>query len=191
MSYSAEFIKEGNESSDILQRIAREEKSAVSDCLAAYGKLVWGLARKFTKTREDAEDAVQEIFIDIWKYAARFDATKSPEGAFVTLIARRRLIDRLRKTNLQLPVMRYESDLLNQASDADKKLQMYMEMKFAVDALDKMNVPQKQILQMAVYGGMSHSEIAEATGLPLGTVKSQIRRGFQKLRDTIGVSDHF
>ncbi len=189
MNGSSEFIEPNTniESSDILPRIAREDKTAVADCLATYGKLIWGLARKFTKTREDAEDAVQEIFIDIWKYAARFDAVKSPEGAFVTLVARRRLIDRLRKFNQQQMITRYEYDLQNEASDADKKLQMYIEMKYAVDALEKMNVPQKHILQMSIYGGMTHSEIAQMTGLPLGTVKSQIRRGFQKLRDTIGV----
>lgn len=187
MNGSPEFIPTNIESSDILPRIAQEDKSAVADFLAAYGKLIWGLARKFTKNREDAEDASQEIFLDIWKYAARFDAAKSPEGAFVTLVARRRLIDRLRKFKHQQMFTRFEYDLQNEASDADKKLQMYIEMKYALDALEKMNVPQRQILQMSVYGGMTHSEIARETGLPLGTVKSQIRRGFQKLRDTIGV----
>jgi len=191
MNSSTEFIKEGFESSDILPRIAREDKTAVADCITSYGKLVWGLARKFTKTKEDAEDAVQEIFIDIWKYAARFDGAKSPEGAFITLIARRRLIDRLRKYSIQPTVTQYESDLQNQASDAHKKLQMYTEMRYAVDALEKMNVAQRQILQMSVYGGMSHGEIAQQTGLPVGTVKSQIRRGFKKLRATIGETQPF
>lgn len=188
MNYQAALDNEKTGSVDILQRIAREDKTAVGDCLDTYGKLVWGLAKKYTRTREDAEDAVQEIFIDIWKYAARFDAAKSPEGAFITLIARRRLIDRLRKSNHQPPASLYDNISINQASDADKKLQMYMEMKFAVEALDKLSRQQKQILQMTIYGGMSHGEIAKTTGLPLGTVKSQIRRGFQKMRISLGLA---
>lgn len=173
---------------NILKRISEGDNRAVNDCLDKYGKLVWSLARKFTRTREDAEDAVQEIFIDIWKYAARFDAAKSPEGAFVTLIARRRLIDRIRKSKTQPQTVLFESAWTNQASDADKKLQMRVEMKFVVEALEKLSLHEKQILQMAIYGGMTHSEIAKTVGLPLGTIKSQLRRGFQKIRNSLGLT---
>lgn len=173
---------------NILKRISEGDNRAVNDCLDKYGKLVWSLARKFTRTREDAEDAVQEIFIDIWKYAARFDAAKSPEGAFVTLIARRRLIDRIRKSKTQPQTVLFESAWTNQASDADKKLQMRVEMKFVIEALEKLSLHEKQILQMAIYGGMTHSEIAKTVGLPLGTIKSQLRRGFQKIRNSIGLT---
>ncbi len=173
---------------NILKRISEGDNCAVNDCLDKYGRLVWSLARKFTRTREDAEDAVQEIFIDIWKYAARFDAAKSPEGAFVTLIARRRLIDRIRKSKTQPQTVLFESAWTNQASDADKKLQMRVEMKFVVEALERLSLHEKQILQMAIYGGMTHSEIAKTVGLPLGTIKSQLRRGFQKIRSSLGLT---
>ncbi len=85
----------------ILQRIAKKDKMAVEECFDKYGGLVWSIAKKFTNSREDAEDAVQDIFIDIWKYAGRFDAAKSAESSFIVLLARRRLIDRLRKFNRQ------------------------------------------------------------------------------------------
>lgn len=172
-------------SGGILQRIAEQDKSAVGECLDQYGKLVWSLARKYTRTREDAEDAVQDIFIDVWKYAARFDARKSPECAFITMIARRRLIDRLRKSSQQPQTAVYEDALENERSDADKKLHLFVEIRYAIEALNKLGTQQKQILQMSIYGGMTHSEIAQTTGLPLGTVKSQIRRGFQKIREAI------
>lgn len=179
-----------NGSSNILRRISEGDKAAVVEYLDKYGKLVWSLARKFTDTREDAEDAVQEIFIDIWKYAVRFDAAKSPEGAFVTLIARRRLIDRLRKSNAQPHASLFESAAANQASDAHKKLQMFVEMKYAVDALNRLDAHEKQIMQMAIYGGMTHSEIAKTCGMPLGTVKSRLRRGFKKMRISIGLPEN-
>lgn len=174
--------------SNILEKIAAGDKFAVAECLDKYGKMVWSAARKFNNTREDAEDAVQEIFIDIWKYAGRFDADKSPEGAFVMLIAKRRLIDRLRKANTQPNQSLIEYALANRPGDDDKKLQMYVEMKYAVEALDKLGASEKQILKMAIYGGMSHSEIAKAFGMPLGTVKSQLRRGLQKIRHSIGLT---
>lgn len=169
----------------ILQRVARADKTAVEDCVNFYGGFVWSIASKFTKTREDTEDAVQEIFIDIWKNAARFDPAKSPESAFVWLIAQRRSIDRLRKfTCVQLNSFS-ENALIKLASDSHKRLQMYVEVKSAVDALNKLKPREKQVVRMSVYEGMSHSEIARAAGLPLGTVKSRLRQGLQKIRGSI------
>ena len=81
----------------ILERVAAGDESAVNDCINQYGNLIWALAKKLTPKQEDAEDAVQEIFMEIWQNAARYDAGKSSESTFITIIARRRLIDRLRK----------------------------------------------------------------------------------------------
>ena len=79
----------------ILQRLVEKDKTAVTDCLDAYGNFIWALARKFTASSEEAEAAAQEIFIDIWRYAEREDKAQSPENLLITLIARRRLIKRL------------------------------------------------------------------------------------------------
>ncbi len=169
----------------ILQRVAKADKTAVEECVNVYGGFVWSIARKFTKTREDAEDVVQEIFIDIWKNAARFDPAKSPESAFICLIARRRSIDQLRKLTC-LPQNSFsENALIKLASDSHKRLQMYVEVKSAVNALNKLKPREKQVVQMAIYEGMSHSEIARAIGLPLGTVKSRMRQGLQKIRSSV------
>lgn len=77
---------------NILQRIANKDKTAVQDCVNAYGDFIWALARKFTASGEEAEAAVKEIFIDIWRYAERGDNTESAENLLIALIARRRLI---------------------------------------------------------------------------------------------------
>lgn len=173
--------------SDILHRIAADDKTAIEQCLDVYGGLVWGLAKKYCFTREDAEDAVQEIFIDIWRYAGRFDAAKSPEISFIMLIARRRLIDRMRKSNHRPQLFFSEEILENRASEEHKKLQLHIELKDALQGLDKLHPQQKAIVQMAIFSGMSHKEISQRTGLPFGTVKSQIRRGFQKIRKFVGI----
>lgn len=170
----------------ILQRIAENDKTAVKDCVEQYQNLVWDLTRKFTASGDDAEDAVQEIFIDIWKNAAKYDAEKSPEWAFVALIARRRLIDRLRKHYRRPRFASVEYDLEARASDAHLKLESRLEVRLAVEALNKLSEHENQIIRMSVCGGMSHPEIAETVGLPLGTVKTQIRRGLIKIRHSLG-----
>lgn len=76
----------------ILQRIAKKDKTAVKDCVDAYGNFIWALARKFTDSREAAEAAAQEIFIDIWQHAALDDSDQSAEHLLIGLIARQRLI---------------------------------------------------------------------------------------------------
>jgi RNA polymerase sigma-70 factor (ECF subfamily) len=184
--------RESNESLNsltILQRVAQGDREAVEICIDRYGSLVWNTARKYTTNKEDTEDAVQEIFISIWENAARFDNTKSPEGAFIVLLARRRMIDRLRSIYTHPKITTYENSLKNQASNAHEELQKLIEIKPILEALSKLKTYQKQMIYMAVFGGMSHTEIAKTAGLPLGTVKSNIRRGFQKIRESIELAN--
>ncbi len=79
----------------ILQRVAERDKSAVKDCIDTYGNLIWALAKRFTKSREEAEAATQEIFIDIWLHAERTGKIQSDEEKLITMIALRRLIKQL------------------------------------------------------------------------------------------------
>jgi len=79
----------------ILQRIAKKDKTAVKDCVDTYGNFIWALARKFTRSPEEAEAATQEIFTDIWRYTERADRPQSSEDMLVAMIARRRLIKNL------------------------------------------------------------------------------------------------
>ena len=82
----------------ILTRIASGQADAVEACIDQYGGLVWSLARRLTTSQSEAEDAVQEIFVEIWRNADRFDSSIASESTFIAMLARRRLIDRLRKT---------------------------------------------------------------------------------------------
>ncbi len=83
---------EKTETSTILQRIAERDKTAVKECIDAYGNFIWALARKLTRSREDAEAATAEIFTDIWQYAERASSTQSIEKKLIAMIALRRLI---------------------------------------------------------------------------------------------------
>lgn len=171
----------------ILNRIASGDKSAVGDCLDAYGGLVWSLARRMCPN--DSEDAVQEIFIDIWKNAARFDAALASETTFVAMIARRRLIDRVRKIMRQPNVDSFEDILIEPAVSSDRKIQIGVEARQAAEALKELRPEQRQILHLSIIQGFSHQEIADALAMPLGTVKTHARRGILRVREILGLEN--
>lgn len=98
MTASTLGAKKKPDSLTILQRIAKNDRTAVKNCVDTYGNLVWAMAKKFTDSTEAAEQAAQEIFIDIWRYAGRYDSAEAAEINFIALIARRRLIEHSKKT---------------------------------------------------------------------------------------------
>jgi len=173
----------------ILKRIASGDKSAVQECLDTYGGLVWSLARRMSPNSDDAEDAVQEIFIDVWKNAARYDEAQASETTFVAMIARRRLIDRLRKTNRQPNIDSLEDVLAEPSGGKDTDIQMYVEAKEAAQAMKNLRPEQRQILHLSIVQGFSHQEIADALTMPLGTVKTHARRGLLQVREFLGLGN--
>lgn len=171
----------------ILKRIAQNDQSAVQECLDKYGGLVWSLARRMLGYSDEAEDAVQEIFIDIWKNAARFDEAKASETTFVAMIARRRLIDRVRHIQRQPGVDSLMEILMEPANSYHKEMQTAVEAKQAAQAMLFLRPEQRQVLQLSIYQGLSHQEIANVTGMPIGTVKTHARRGLVQIRESLGL----
>lgn len=171
----------------ILKRIAAGDREAVQDCLDKYGGLVWSLARKMLSATEDAEDAVQEIFIDVWKNAARFDASQASETTFIAMIARRRLIDRIRKIQRQPRSDSIEDMVVEPSNRVDEQMQICVEAKEAARVMNDLRPEQRQVLQLSIYQGLSHQEIASLTGMPIGTVKTHARRGLIQIREALGV----
>ncbi len=171
----------------ILQRIAAGEQPAVQECLKSYGGLVWSLARRMLRNQEDAEDAVQEIFLDIWKNAERFDPGQASETTFVAMIARRRLIDKIRHTQRRISADSIDDVLAEPSVRDDKVMQTNVEAREAAKALDQLRPEQRQVLQLSIVHGLSHQEIADSTGMPLGTVKTHARRGIIQVREILGL----
>jgi RNA polymerase sigma-70 factor (ECF subfamily) len=151
-----------------------------------YSGLVWSLARRFSDSVADAEDASQEIFLEIWKSAARYDPTRGSEAVFITTIARRRLIDRLRsrKRRPQTEVFE-EENFADTDSASPVPGAMSSEIDAARAALGALPAEQREVLLLGIVEGMTHSEIATHTGRPLGTVKTQMRRGLKKVRELL------
>lgn len=171
----------------ILQRIANGDQDAVQDCLKKYGALVWSLARKMLRNSDDAEDAVQEIFIDVWKNAERFDASKASEITFIAMIARRRLIDKIRHSTRRISADSLDDILLEPFTRSDKAMQTGLEAEQAAEALRNLRPEQQKVLSLSIVQGMSHQEIAERLDMPLGTVKTHARRGILEVREHLGL----
>jgi RNA polymerase sigma-70 factor (ECF subfamily) len=172
-----------------LQKIAAGDQSAVQDCLKSYGGLVWSLARRMLRNQDDAEDAVQEIFLDIWKNAGRFDPAQASETTFVAMIARRRLIDKIRHTQRRISADSIDEVLAEPSTRDDKVMQTNVEAREAAKALDQLRPEQRQVLQLSIVHGLSHQEIADSIGMPLGTVKTHARRGIIQVREILGLGD--
>jgi RNA polymerase sigma factor (sigma-70 family) len=170
----------------ILQRIADGDKAAVKDCLDTYRGLVWSQARRFLRNPADAEDAVQDIFIAIWSAAGKYDPAIASESTFIGTIARRRLIDQLRKTARRPATESLDSEESTQAQPfVNSSLEESAEIENVRCALESIQPEYREILTMSHYEGYSHSEIASRLEVPLGTVKSRMRRGLMQVREQL------
>ena len=170
----------------ILERIAKGDRSAVADCIDAYSGLVWSLARRFLSIEADAEEAVQEIFLELWEKADRYNHKVAAEVTFVSMIARRRLIDRRRKLEREPASEPFDERVVALSENAQRVLEASADVHNVVEVIRTMNVEQQEVINMASWLGMSHGAIAEQTGIPLGTVKSHLTRGFKRIREALG-----
>jgi len=171
----------------VLQRIASGDSAAVRECMDQYGALVWSLARRLSRTASDAEDATQEIFLDIWRSAGRFDAAQGSDKMFIAMIARRRLIDRLRKKSAEPPMDPVEVLESVAWSEPGSRSETSLEAEQAMRALAELRPEQRQVLELGLLHGFSQSEIATRLGMPLGTVKSFMRRGLIRVREYMNI----
>jgi RNA polymerase sigma factor (sigma-70 family) len=168
----------------ILQRIATGDKSAVDDCLNRYGGLIWSLAKRWLGNVPDAEDATQEIFVELWQQASKFDPSVAAESTFVAMVARRRLIDRMRKESRRPVTEEFVAEPMDDSSDEGVTAADWADDIVRVKrCLSRLSAKQQQILRLVVHDGASHSIISDRLAMPLGTVKSYARRGLIQLRD--------
>jgi RNA polymerase sigma-70 factor (ECF subfamily) len=183
---------------ELLHQVAKGDPKAVAALLDRYGGLVYSLARRFSYSPSEVEDAVQEVFSAIWQSAGRFDPTLGAEETFVATVARRRLIDRRRRAQRRAAHVR-EGDVDRAASpdrsgdgfgggpgaSAEQAAEFSDEAHRAVEALSTLRPEQQRCLRLSIYHGLSHEEIAASTGIPLGTVKTHVRRGLIAIRDSL------
>lgn len=173
-------LEESSVEKSILKRISAGDDSAVEDCLQQYGGLVWSMARRMCP--QDADDATQEIFMEIWQKAKHYRSERGSESTFIVTIARRRLIDRLRR-NRNLPER--SSELVCDVASVEEvdRLELADEAAKAAECMSRLSDRQQRILTLSIHHGASHSGIAKRLRIPLGSVKSYARRALIQLRD--------
>jgi RNA polymerase sigma-70 factor (ECF subfamily) len=173
----------------LLQQIAAGDAASVAEFVRRHTGAIWNLARRFCAGPEDAEDASQEILLEIWKSAERYDPRVGSETTFALTIARRRLIDRLRRRGRQpAPALLADQDVAAPEHDTSQQAETGDEVARAKAALQQLRPEQRTVLQLSLAEGRTHQEIAAAIGIPLGTVKSHARRGLVRLRELLGAS---
>lgn len=172
--------------STVLERIAEGERPAFAECVSQYGDLVWSIARKMSRTKADAEDAVQEIFLKLWRSADRFDATRGSEAVFIATVARRALIDRIRTARRRPQEVSIDDVQELPQPSGSSGAEACVEATRAAAALEQLRPEQRQVIALSVVNGLSQSEIATQMGMPLGTVKTLMRRGLLHVRQMLG-----
>jgi|TARA_B100001094_G_scaffold296615_1_gene318969 RNA polymerase sigma-70 factor (ECF subfamily) len=172
----------------VLDLIADGHPGSFEMLIEKYGNLVWSIGKKFLYNQSDLEDGVQEVMIAIWKSADKFDQNKASEITFISMIARRRFIDYLRK------ITKHKSE--DSLDDENKHIHLYKEsllneetdLSLVKSAIEELDTDDQELLNLSVYQGYSHSEISDILNIPLGTVKTRIRRNLMKLKDAFATN---
>ena len=174
---------QSDDNDSILARIAAGEDGSFELLIEKYGNLVWSIGKKFLYRQSDVEDAVQEVFIAIWKSADKFDANKAKEITFVSMIARRRFIDHLRKISKHKNLESIDEDNSGHQLYKESILNESTDLQLIKNAIKNLDIDDQELLKLSIYQGYSHSEISKLLNLPLGTVKTRIRRNLIKLKE--------
>jgi len=165
----------------ILQRMAAGDAQAADDCQAAYAGLIKAMGRSWFTHPEDVEDLSQDVMIELWRSAHRFDPNIAGEASFVKMITRRQMINRLRRNGKRhdVPLL----DGMDFAGEEPVTMEQTLDADRIVGMIAGFRPEQRTVMSLFFKLGMSHGEISEATSIALGTVKSYIRRGVLAVRD--------
>lgn len=177
------------EAEDLLERVARGDRTAVLALYDRFGGTVFAVALRVTGNRGEAEDITQEVFTRAWKEAATFDRARGSAAAWLITLARNRAIDlvrsRTRRVRHEDEQSSEEPTLVEPASTPEAAVGDAERAAAVRVALDALRPEQRQVLELAYFNGLSHSEIAERLQQPLGTVKTRIAQAVKRLRDEL------
>ena len=156
------------------------DRNAYVDLFDYFAPRLKGFIIKTGVSGAQAEEIVQDVMLTVWHKSAQFDPHRAQVSAWIYQIARNRQIDLIRKYNRPLPEELIESP--GTESDAGQMLAMDQEAQHLKQALSKLNENQRHVIEKAYMGELTHQQISDQTGLPLGTIKSRIRLGLERLR---------
>jgi RNA polymerase sigma-70 factor (ECF subfamily) len=178
------------EDSALLKAIAGGSSTALSELYDRYGKLVYSLAFHVVADAGVAEEITQEVFIQVWNKAATYQAEQGKVVSWLASVTRHRAIDSLRRRNARPEGHRLEwgeddvPDLVDPAG-VEEQVDLSLRSTAVRQAINQLPSEQRSTLALAYFQGMTHQEIADTTGEPLGTIKTRIRLGMMKLRQLL------
>ena len=169
----------------LMRRVAIGEEEAVAELYDRFSALVFKLSLQFLSNKAEAEDAVQEIFVRLWKTADRFDPRKAKLVTWVMLITRRHLIDRIRRKSVRPKEQEFTEHHGESATEAPHPSNVLLHERNAQlwQALQTLPEMQRTVIERAYFQGFTLKEVSRQIDAPLGTVKSALSRGLMRLRE--------
>ena len=174
--------------SELLHAVARGDEAALASLYDRYRLILFGLILRILHSRPEAEDILQDVFIQVWKTAANFDESRGRPFTWLVTLARSRAIDRLRALGSR---QRVADEAMQEAapesvSDSEADALQSEQREVVRDALRELPSEQREALVLAYFEGLTQTEIAARLNAPLGTVKTRMRSGMIKLRELLG-----
>lgn len=169
----------------LMRRVADDDEQAVADLYDRFGSLVYRMAYQAMPTRADAEDAVQEIFVRLWRTARRYDPKRAALVTWVMLISRRHLVDKLRRSQARVKTAGMDAGQGDQQNAASGDDRIEVDERFAAVLKRVGDLPelQRMVVTRAYLGGQTLRQIGEELNTPIGTVKSALSRALVRLRE--------
>lgn len=169
----------------LLDRIALKDEAAFAELYSLLHRKIFGYARNLISDASQAEEVVSDVFRYVWMGAKNFNPTRASAFAWMLMLTRSRAIDHIRRGK-RFPLNLREgidaAQLASPAESAEQRLLRICRERRVLTILEDLQPGEKQLLRLAFYEGRTHKEISDLTGIPLGTVKTRIRCGLQKMR---------
>jgi len=174
----------------LLERVAEGDHAAFAEMYDRVAPRVLGLIRRLLIDAAQSEEVAQEVFLEIWRTATRFDAKRGAALSWILTMAHRRAVDRVRASQAG-----HDRDMKVGIRDLDRdfdqvteSVEIRIEHERVKRAMIQLTALQREAISLAYYGGYSHSEVATLLSVPIGTVKTRLRDGMIRLRDAMGVA---
>ena len=174
----------------LIGRIGAGDESALSELYNRYSQLLYAMQMRILHSVEDAEDMLQEVFLQVWNKASSYQRDKGTVYTWLVTLTRNRTIDRLRSKGFRKQQQEIDMEQLSlmdetRSGNPHNMTVLSEQQRTVVNVLQQLNNEQQQVLALAYYEGYSQSEIAEKLNVPLGTVKSRMRQGLLKMRSVL------